>query len=57
MGIPYEEACEKGYDGPSPSEDLQLRNRIAKNARLDPRDPDFDETLVEDYDENDEEEE
>jgi len=47
----YEEACEAGYDGPSPSEERRLANRRRRNAMLDPRDPDYDETLEEGYSE------
>lgn len=59
----YEEACDAGYDGPSPFEERRLANRRRRNAMLDPRDPDYDETLEEGYseeepepDESDEEE-
>lgn len=59
----YEEACDAGYDGPSPFEERRLANRRHRNAMLDPRDPDYDETLEEGYseeepepDESDEEE-
>ena len=51
--VNYEDACERGYDGPSPEEERRMRNRINRNNGLDPRDPDFDEELLEDDDETD----
>lgn len=37
----YEEACEAGYDGPSPFQMKRDEGRRRENAKLDPRDPDY----------------
>jgi len=36
----YEEACDAGYDGPSPFEERRQANRRRRNGMLDCRDPD-----------------
>lgn len=41
----YEEACDRGYDGPSPFEERRHRNRVMRNNMLDCRDPDHDSSL------------
>ena len=40
MRMSYEEACDAGYDGPSPWEERRFRNRIHRNNMIDCRDPD-----------------
>ena len=41
----YEEAVERGYDGPDPFTERRHRNRVMRNNMLDCRDPDHDERL------------
>lgn len=41
----YEEACDRGYDGPDPFTERSHRNRVMRNNMLDCRDPDHDESL------------
>lgn len=48
----YSDACERGYDGPSPFESRRLAARRRANDMLDPRDPDY-----YDYHDNDDDEE
>lgn len=41
MSISYEDACDAGYDGPSPFEERRLAAKRRANDMLDPRDPDY----------------
>ncbi len=41
MMISYEEACDRGYDGPDPFTERRHRNRFEWRTMLDPRDPDY----------------
>lgn len=45
MRLSYEEAVERGYDGPDPFTERSHRNRIRQNNMLDCRDPDHDDRL------------
>jgi len=47
----YQDACDAGYDGPSPFEEARMRNRISRNNALDHRDPDYDDEMPESIDE------
>ena len=55
MRMSYEEACDRGYDGPDPFTDRSHRNRFEWRTMLDPRDPDYLEDEA-DEEEGDEEE-
>lgn len=37
----YDEACDAGYDGPSPFEERRRAAMKRRNDMLDPRDPDY----------------
>lgn len=45
MRMSYEEAVERGYDGPSPFEERRHRKRVELNSMLDCRDPDHDTSI------------
>ena len=45
MRMSYEEACDRGYDGPDPFTERRHRNRVMRNNMLDCRDPDHDTRL------------
>ena len=42
MRMSYEEACDRGYDGPDPFTERRHRNRMQQNNMLDCRNPDHD---------------
>ena len=41
----YEEAVERGYDGPDPFTERRHKNRVEQNNMLDCRDPDHDPSI------------
>jgi len=45
MRMSYEEACDRGYDGPDPFTERRHRNRVEQNNMLDCRDPDHDPSI------------
>lgn len=45
MRMSYEEACDRGYDGPDPFTERRHRKRVELNSMLDCRDPDHDTSI------------
>lgn len=45
MSMSYEEAVDRGYDGPDPFTERRHKKRVEQNNMLDCRDPDHGESL------------
>lgn len=45
MSMSYEEAVDRGYDGPDPFTERRHRKRVEQNNMLDCRDPDHDPSI------------
>jgi hypothetical protein len=41
MRMSYEEAVDRGYDGPDPFTEQRKKNSVKWRTMLDPRDPDY----------------